>query len=107
MAGEIVTVGEDVKQWKKGDRVCSNFSTAYLYGDPDEESYASSLGGQSPGVLTQYRQFPASVRRVHSDSLARPVCLLICVIYRFRLWSSSRIIFPMPRPLLCRELQSP
>ncbi|KAF8999882.1 NAD(P)-binding protein [Cyathus striatus] len=39
MAGEIVAVGEEVKDWKVGDRTC--------------------LGGQSPGVLTEYRSFPA------------------------------------------------
>lgn len=62
MAGEVIAVGEDVKEWKQGDRVCSNFSTGHLHGDPDEASVATSLGGQSPGVLTQYRTFPANVR---------------------------------------------
>ncbi|KAG2005600.1 alcohol dehydrogenase [Coprinopsis cinerea AmutBmut pab1-1] len=59
MAGEVISVGEDVKKWKIGDRVCSNFCTEHLYGDPTEETVKSSLGGQSPGVLTQYRNFPA------------------------------------------------
>lgn len=62
MAGEVIAVGEDVKEWKQGDRVCSNFSTGHLHDDPDEASIATSLGGQSPGVLTQYRTFPANVR---------------------------------------------
>ena len=72
MAGEVIVVGEDVKEWKQGDRVCSNFSTGHLHGDPDEASVATSLGGQSPGVLTQYRTFPADVRdinfRIHSPA---------------------------------------
>ncbi|EAU87971.1 alcohol dehydrogenase superfamily protein [Coprinopsis cinerea okayama7 len=59
MAGEIVAVGEEVKGWKVGDRVCANFCTDHLHGDPTPESIKSSLGGQSPGVLTQYRTFPA------------------------------------------------
>ncbi|TFK36067.1 zinc-binding alcohol dehydrogenase [Crucibulum laeve] len=58
MSGEIISVGEDVKDWKKGDRVCANFSTDHLYGDTDPKIIATSLGGQSPGVLTQYRTFP-------------------------------------------------
>ncbi|KAF8202503.1 alcohol dehydrogenase superfamily protein [Pholiota molesta] len=57
MAGEVIAVGDEVKGWKAGDRVSSNFWT-YL-GDHSDEIYATSLGGQSPGVLTQYRNFPA------------------------------------------------
>lgn len=60
MAGEVIAVGEDVKdKWKVGDKVCANFCTEHLFGDPTPESAASSLGGQSPGVLTQFRAFPA------------------------------------------------
>ncbi|RXW18011.1 hypothetical protein EST38_g7843 [Candolleomyces aberdarensis] len=59
MAGEVIAAGEDVNQWKTGDRVCSNFSPGHLHGDPDEASTATSLGGQAPGVLTEYRTFPA------------------------------------------------
>ncbi|KAF5334922.1 hypothetical protein D9611_010026 [Ephemerocybe angulata] len=58
MAGEVLCVGEDVKNWKKGDRVCSNFMTGYLDGPLTPEAVQTSLGGQSPGVLTQYRCFP-------------------------------------------------
>ncbi|GLB41523.1 putative alcohol dehydrogenase [Lyophyllum shimeji] len=59
MAGEIVEVGSDVKGWKAGDRVCANFSTDHIHGDPTAETLKTSLGGQSPGVLTEYRTFPA------------------------------------------------
>ena len=62
MAGEVVAVGARVKNWKQGDRVSSNFSTDHLDGDTDEEIIKTSLGGQSQGVLTQYKNFPAHVR---------------------------------------------
>lgn len=61
MAGEVVAVGADVKKWKQGDRVCSNFSTDHLDGDTDEEIIKTSLGGQCQGVLTQYKNLPAHV----------------------------------------------
>ena len=61
MAGEVVAVGAQVKKWKQGDRVCSNFSTDHLDGDTDEEIIKTSLGGQSQGVLTQYKNLPAHV----------------------------------------------
>ena len=61
MAGEVIAVGEDVDQWKIGDRVCSNFSPGHLHGDPNEATSATSLGGQAPGVLTEYRSFPSQV----------------------------------------------
>ncbi|KAF9054146.1 NAD-P-binding protein [Panaeolus papilionaceus] len=59
MAGEVIALGEDVKHWKVGDRVCSNFSTDHIYGDTNAEIIATSLGAQCDGVLTQYRSFPA------------------------------------------------
>ncbi|TEB33908.1 zinc-binding alcohol dehydrogenase [Coprinellus micaceus] len=59
MAGEVVSVGIDVKDWKAGDRVCSNFSTELVAGPPTPETVAASLGGQADGVLTQYKVFPA------------------------------------------------
>ncbi|KAJ3526508.1 hypothetical protein NMY22_g10135 [Coprinellus aureogranulatus] len=59
MAGEVIAVGTDVKEWKEGDRVCANFATDHLSGPPTAEIAQTSLGGQAPGVLTQYRSFPA------------------------------------------------
>ncbi|KAJ3541547.1 hypothetical protein NMY22_g3847 [Coprinellus aureogranulatus] len=59
MAGEVIAVGTDVKEWKEGDRVCANFATDHLSGPPTAEIAQTSLGGQAPGVLTQYRPFPA------------------------------------------------
>lgn len=61
MAGEVMSVGEDVKEWKAGDRVCANFATGHLYGDPTVATMETGLGGQAHGVLTEYRTFPANV----------------------------------------------
>ncbi|KAG6827186.1 hypothetical protein H0H92_012851 [Tricholoma furcatifolium] len=58
-AGEIMALGSEVKGWKIGDRVCANFSTDHIYGDPTDASLATSLGGPVQGVLTEYRTFPA------------------------------------------------
>ncbi|KAF8165601.1 hypothetical protein B0H34DRAFT_831719 [Crassisporium funariophilum] len=59
MSGEVLAIGADVKDWKKGDRVCANFATDHIYGDLDARIQATSLGAQAQGVLTQYRAFPA------------------------------------------------
>lgn len=59
MAGEIVSVGQDVKGWKVGDRVCSNFSLDHLHGDTTPETWATSLGGPVDGVLREYMKVPA------------------------------------------------
>lgn len=62
MAGEIIAIGEDVQDWKVGDRVCANFATDHLHGDTTAAIIKTSMGGQSHGVLTQYRVFPEHVR---------------------------------------------
>ncbi|KAJ7260484.1 alcohol dehydrogenase superfamily protein [Mycena haematopus] len=59
MAGEVVAVGEDVKQWKVGDRVCANFFIDKVNDVQTPETDSSALGGAAQGVLTQYRTFPA------------------------------------------------
>lgn len=61
MAGEIISVGEDVKGWKQGDRVCANLVIDHIYGDTSPAIQATSLGGAVHGVLTEYRTFPAHV----------------------------------------------
>ena len=55
-------VGSEVKKWKVGDRVCSNFSIEHVFGDVDQEKRDAGLGGKIDGVLTKYRTFPAYVR---------------------------------------------
>lgn len=57
MAGEIIALGEDVKDWKVGDRVCPNFSPEHLYGDTTPAIQQASLGAVSQGVLTEYKAF--------------------------------------------------
>jgi len=59
MAGEVVDVGAEASKWKKGDRVCANFSPDHVYGEPGPETRKSAFGGPSHGVLTEYRTFPA------------------------------------------------
>ncbi|CAA7263133.1 unnamed protein product [Cyclocybe aegerita] len=59
MAGEIIGVGEDVKNWKVGDRVSPSFSPEHIYGAPTPTTQQSTLGGHIPGVLTQYKVVPA------------------------------------------------
>lgn len=71
MAGEVVAVGEDATQWKTGDRVCANFMLDKLHKEQTPEISASSLGGQSQGVLVEYRTFPAHVREL---SVAERLC---------------------------------
>ncbi|KAF5342680.1 hypothetical protein D9611_002120 [Ephemerocybe angulata] len=59
MAGEVISVGEDVTEWKVGDRVCANFCPTHLYGDATDTTLEGALGGVVPGVLTEYRSFPS------------------------------------------------
>ncbi|KAJ7131181.1 alcohol dehydrogenase superfamily protein [Mycena epipterygia] len=59
MAGEVIAVGEDVKGWKKGDRVCANFMLDKLHDEQTAEIGSTALGGATNGVLTEYRVFPA------------------------------------------------
>ncbi|KAF7355899.1 Alcohol dehydrogenase superfamily protein [Mycena venus] len=56
MAGEIIAVGDDVKEWKVGDRVCANFAQDKIHNDSLNDE---ALGGAIHGVLTEYRTFPA------------------------------------------------
>ncbi|KAL0576245.1 hypothetical protein V5O48_005727 [Marasmius crinis-equi] len=65
MAGEIVAVGEDVKGWKVGDRVCANFNADHVHGDLTPEIFQTGHGGQINGVLTRYKVFqPHSLVRI-------------------------------------------
>ncbi|KAJ6575860.1 NAD-P-binding protein [Mycena sp. CBHHK59/15] len=57
MAGEIVSVGDTVSEWKAGDRVCANFFLDYIDGYLRPE-LLGTLGASVQGVLAQYRVFP-------------------------------------------------
>jgi NADPH:quinone reductase-like Zn-dependent oxidoreductase len=76
-AGEVVAIGEDVIDFKAGDRVCAGYADTFfaatslkpysfwlnhLYGPFAEKYKNSSLGASVDGVLTEYRCFPANVR---------------------------------------------
>jgi len=58
-AGEIVALGEEVKGWKIGDRVCPNFNLDHIHGDVTEAIKNTGLGGQIDGVLRDHINVPA------------------------------------------------
>ncbi|KAJ7471090.1 alcohol dehydrogenase superfamily protein [Mycena latifolia] len=59
IGGEVIAVGEDVKHWKLGDRVCANYFLDKLSDEQTSETDMSTLGSATHGVLTEYRTFPA------------------------------------------------
>ncbi|KAH9924506.1 chaperonin 10-like protein [Fomitopsis serialis] len=59
MAGEILAVGDDVKDWAVGDKICANFSVDHIFGDASQQTILSGLGGPIDGVLTEYKILPA------------------------------------------------
>jgi NADPH:quinone reductase-like Zn-dependent oxidoreductase len=54
VAGEVVRVGSEVRDFAVGDRVTGLYRQKWLEGEPDAEAFASSLGGPLPGVLSEY-----------------------------------------------------
>lgn len=50
-AGEVVTVGEGVTQWRPGDRVAGIFMQKWLAGGPIAAYTKSALGGDIDGML--------------------------------------------------------
>jgi hypothetical protein len=88
MAGEVIAVGEDVKDWKAGDRVCANFFLEKLNDEQTPETDGSALGDPVDGVLTEYRTFPAHVR-ARLFTLYR----LLSLDLRSRSWQ-SRLTYP-------------
>lgn len=54
----MIGVGAEVKNFKKGDRVCANFAINHVYGDIDLSMRQSGLGGLIDGVLTEYKLLP-------------------------------------------------
>jgi len=62
MAGEIISLGDEVKGWKIGDRVSPNFCLDHIHGPSSREIKATALGSDVQGVLTQYKIVPAHVR---------------------------------------------
>ncbi|MES1260561.1 MAG: NAD(P)-dependent alcohol dehydrogenase [Acidobacteriota bacterium] len=50
-AGEVLRVGSGVTRVKPGDRVCAIFMQRWLAGPPDDDKFASALGGALDGML--------------------------------------------------------
>lgn len=57
-AGDIVDIGEDVRDLAKGDRVVVSFDIAHMYGP--QKDFSTCQGGGFDGVLAQYIARPAS-----------------------------------------------
>ncbi len=58
-AGEIVAVGEDVGEWKPGDRVVPTFFRDWISGRFDMAHHAAARGGSCDGVLAETIVAPA------------------------------------------------
>jgi NADPH:quinone reductase-like Zn-dependent oxidoreductase len=56
-AGEVVAVGEGVRNFKVGDRVAGSFFQNWQRGEIDREAAPSALGGSIDGVLATARVF--------------------------------------------------
>jgi NADPH:quinone reductase-like Zn-dependent oxidoreductase len=53
-AGEIAAIGEGVKIWKPGDRVCGTFFQNWIDGPPTPIKVKGALGGDIDGILAEY-----------------------------------------------------
>jgi NADPH:quinone reductase-like Zn-dependent oxidoreductase len=58
LAGVVIATGSTVKNWKKGDRVCSDFSLDHIDGDITPEIKDTGLGAPIDGVLREYIVLP-------------------------------------------------
>src|SRR5689334_14087704 len=56
-AGEVVEIGEDVKCWKVGDRVCPIFMQGWVDGELNYVKSKTTLGGDLDGCLREYGVF--------------------------------------------------
>ncbi len=68
-AGEIVEVGEDVAQWKTGDRVALTFFEGWESGPFEMKYHKAARGGSSDGVLSEF------VIAKENDLVTVPDCL--------------------------------
>ncbi len=56
-AGEVISVGEKVTQFRAGDRVAGCFFQSWVAGEITADVHKSALGGAMEGVLAEYRIF--------------------------------------------------
>ena len=56
-AGEIVATAKDVTRWQVGDRVTGIFRQTFISGELTPENAASALGGETNGVLVEFKAF--------------------------------------------------
>jgi NADPH:quinone reductase-like Zn-dependent oxidoreductase len=60
MSGTVVSVGSSSSPaWRVGDKVVSIFNQSHLHGTVTQADMATGLGLPLPGVLCEYRVFPA------------------------------------------------
>lgn len=59
-AGEVISVGDGVQDFKPGDPVLGHFFPNWLAGAPSVEKFSVSMGGPYDGWLCEQRTFPAN-----------------------------------------------
>lgn len=59
-AGEVVTIGEGVKNWSVGERVVCPFMPTWLDGEFSHEHAVAALGGAVDGMLRELVSLPAN-----------------------------------------------
>ncbi len=57
-AGEVIAVGNEVTEWKPGDRVAGCFFPNWQSGRFEMRHHREDLGGSAPGVLSEIVAFP-------------------------------------------------
>lgn len=78
-AGEVVSIGTNVKSWKIGDRVAGTFFSHWQSGRFSMRYHEAALGGSVDGVLRQYATFDEqSLVRIPSNYSFEAASTLPC-----------------------------